>query len=418
MERVIFHIDVNSAFLSWEAVYRVRHLGMGLDLRDIPSAVGGDQSTRHGIILAKSLPAKKYGIKTGEPLTDAYAKCPTLMVVPPNYDLYERSSSVFMEVLRQYTPDVSQFSVDEAFMDMTGTGGLWGEPIKAAHDIKDRIRDELGFTVNVGVSTNKLLAKTASDFKKPDMVHTLYPVEIPDKLWPLPISELYFVGRANTARLLSLGIRTIGELAHMDVAILRDHFKKYGDVIHDFANGIDSDAVSTVPHVNKGYGNSTTIPFDVKDHESAYMVLLGIAETVGSRLRKDNAKAEVISVSIKNYLLGTSSHQMVMPNPTDITLEIYQYACRLFDELWDGTPIRLMGISTTRLSYNISNRQLDLFGSKDYMKLEALDRAIDEIRRVHGIDSIKRATFIKNEVDHLSGGVSRWKRSVDYGGLA
>ena len=206
---MVFHIDVNSAFLSWEAVYRVQYLGGNLDLRTIPSAVGGDISKRHGIILAKSIPAKKYNIQTGEPVVDALRKYPDLVLVPPNYELYEKNSKAFMAILRKYSDKVEQYSIDEAFMDMTGTQILFGAPVIAANAIKDEIYQTLGFTVNVSVSTNKLLAKMASDFKKPNLVHTLFPHEIEKEMWPLPVRDLFFVGGASEKKLHSLGIRTI-----------------------------------------------------------------------------------------------------------------------------------------------------------------------------------------------------------------
>ena len=208
--RVIFHIDVNSAFLSWEAVYRLRHLGGTVDLRQETAAVGGDISQRHGIILAKSLSAKKYGIRTGESIPEALRKCPDLLLVPPNYGLYQRCSQAFLRILREYSPAVEQFSIDEAFVDMTGTDLLWGDPVETARKIAGRIREELGFTVNIGVSSNKLLAKMASDFEKPDRVHTLFPEEVPEKMWPLPVGELFQVRRATLRQIQLLNIHTIG----------------------------------------------------------------------------------------------------------------------------------------------------------------------------------------------------------------
>ncbi len=265
MEKIIFHIDVNSAFLSWEAVYRLAHCGEQLDLREAVSAVGGDTSLRHGIILAKSIPAKKYGIRTGEAIWQAKEKCPGLILVPPNYGLYERCSAAFMDILREYSDVVEQYSIDEAFIDMSASCHLFGTKEEAARQIRERIREELGFTVNIGISSNKLLAKMASDFRKPDRVHTLYPEEIQRKMWPLPVSELFFVGRATAKKLFSMGIRTIGELAVADPAWLKEILKKQGEVIWAFANGIDLSPVSAIPAANKGYGNSTTIPFDVED---------------------------------------------------------------------------------------------------------------------------------------------------------
>lgn len=413
-KRIIFHIDVNSAFLSWEAVYRLHHLGCQEDLRRQVSAVGGDMAMRHGIILAKSIPAKRYRIKTGETILEARQKCPQLILVSPNYNLYEKCSRAFMEILRKYSPCVEQYSVDEAFVDMTGTEGLWGEPQTAALCIKNEIRDTLGFTVNVGISENKLLAKMASDFEKPDRVHTLWKEEIPQKMWPLPVNDLFFVGRASTRKLLNLGIRTIGELAHTDPALLKQHMKKHGEVIWAFANGMDVSIVQSEPPANKGYGNSTTIAFDVSDASTAKLVLLALAETVGTRLRGAGVKAEVVAVGIRSSDLSYASHQMTLQNATNITIEIHRYACQLFDELWDGRPIRHLGIHTGRIRDGVNLRQLDMFDDTDYEKLETMDATIDRIRGRYGIDSVKRAVFIGSSIDHLSGGISREKRTVDY----
>ena len=411
---VIFHIDVNSAFLSWEAVYRLRHLGGTLDLRKIPSAVGGDMAKRHGIILAKSIPSKKYGIQTGEPVTDALKKCPFLTLVPPNYSLYEKNSRAFMSILRKYAPEVEQYSIDEAYLDMTGTELLWGKPVVAATRIKDEIHHELGFTVNVGISSNKLLAKMASDFKKPDRVHTLYPWEIEKKMWPLPVSDLFFVGHASEKKLKTLGIETIGQLAKCDVSILKSVMNKHGEVIWNFANGKDVSFVETEAPANKGYGNSTTIAFDVSNPQTAKMVLLSLAETVAQRLRKDGVKIKVVSVGIRFFDLSYASHQCVLHEATDITNEIHRAACRLFDELWDGVPIRHLGIHASGVTHT-EERQLTLFDDTDYEKMEKIDRAVDSIRQKYGQDAVKRACFLQNDrIDHMSGGISKEKINVDY----
>lgn len=414
LDKVIFHIDVNSAFLSWEAVYRLHHLGGKVDLREEVAAVGGDMTMRHGIILAKSIPAKKYKIRTGESIMEALQKCPTLKLVPPNYGLYEKCSAAFMDVLRQYTPDVEQYSIDEAFMDMTGTESLWGSPVEAANRIRNQIREELGFTVNIGISENKLLAKMASDFQKPDRVHTLWKRELQTKMWPLPVTDLFFVGRATASKLIHMGIRTIGELAQTDPVLLRSSLKKQGEIIWGFANGIDVSPVLSQAPANKGYGNSTTIAFDVTDAATARSVLLGLAETVGTRLRAEGVCAEVISVGIKSFDLQYASHQMTLPHGTNITAEIYRYACELFDSLWDGTPIRHLGIHTARIKEHTEMRQMNLFDTTNYEKLEQMDAAVDKIRMRFGKDSVKRAVFLKSPIDHMSGGISREKQSVDY----
>lgn len=414
MEQLVFHVDVNSAFLSWEAAERLKLDADAADLRAIPAAVGGDMAKRHGVILAKSVPAKKYGVRTGESIVEAKRKCPNLMIVPPNHALYSQRSKALMDILKEYSPQVEQFSVDEAFLDMTGMEALFGEPVKAAYKIKDRIREELGFTVNIGISTNKLLAKMASDFEKPDKVHTLFPEEIEEKMWPMPVGDLYLVGQATEKKLAQLGIRTIGDLARMDVKVLRTHLKKHGEIVWEFANGRDVSVVETEPAENKGYGNSTTIAFDVTDRDTAVQVLLSLSETVAARLRKHGKKAELISVSIKDNNLHTVSHQEVLEVPSDITYEIYMAACRLFDELWDGSPIRLLGIRAEKVGETAA-RQLNIFDRTDYEKLERLDAALDAIRMRHGKDSVMRASFLNSPFDHMTGKGTREKKNPDDG---
>lgn len=225
MKRIVYHVDVNSAFLSWEAVYRLHHLGGRLDLRQVPSAVGGDREKRHGIILAKSIPAGRFGVETGEPVGAAREKCPELLVVPPNYDLYNRASRALLKILARYTDRIEQYSIDEAFLEMTG---CTREPRATAEELRETVCRELGFTVNVGVAGNKLLAKMASDLKKPNLVHTLWPEEIPAKMWPLPVRELFYVGAASEKKLALLGIRTIGELARTPEEVLSAHMKFHG----------------------------------------------------------------------------------------------------------------------------------------------------------------------------------------------
>ena len=222
-QRLIFHIDVNSAFLSWESVYRLEKNPQDTDLRTIACAVGGDSSTRHGIILAKSTLAKKQGVTTGEPISQALRKCPDLVIVPSRFDFYIQCSRKMMTLLEEYTPDHEKFSIDETFLDMTDTIHLFGPPLSTANIIRNRIRDQLGFTVNIGISSNKLLAKMASDFEKPDKCHTLFPQEIAEKMWPLPIRDLFCVGQSAQKKLENLGIRTIGQLARWDLNLLKIH---------------------------------------------------------------------------------------------------------------------------------------------------------------------------------------------------
>lgn len=400
MQPIIFHIDVNSAFLSWEATYRMRELGETEDLRQLPVVVGGSEESRHGIVLAKSESAKKFGIITGEPLVDARRKCPGLRTVPANFPVYVRYSNALQELLKDYSPDIEQYSIDESFVDMTGTSQLFGPPLEAAHKIKDRVEKELGFTVNVGISNNKLLAKMASDFKKPNLVHTLFPDEIETKMWPLPVSELFFVGRQTAKRLYSLGIFTIGDLAKTDKKIIHDNLKSHGDVIWEFANGIsdsmDKVANKDVTPANRGYSNETTIAFDVTDAHTAKAILLSLTETVATRIRADHSYISVISVYMVDNEFKHTSRQATLTSSTNVTDEIYDYVCKLFDQLWTGNPIRLLGVHTSKATTE-QHRQYSLFEEKNVEKLSKLDSAIDAIRSKYGEDSVKRASFVKKE---------------------
>lgn len=402
--KVFFHVDVNSAYLSWEAVYRIRELGETEDLRTIPSAIGGDISKRHGIILAKSIPAKKFHIHTAEPVIQAMRKCPSLKLVPPNHEVYQRFSDNFFEILNKYSPDVEKYSIDEAFLDMTGMENLYGSPKEAAVRLKDEIYNTLGFTVNVGISENKLLAKMASDFEKPNRVHTLFPDEIEEKMWPLPVGELFLVGRSSAKKLQSIGIHTIGDLAHAKVEILTAVLKKYGETIWNFANGRDMGRMDDSTPENRCYSNETTVAFDVTDARTAKMILLSLAENVGWRLRHDHVRAELVSVMLRYSNLRRTSHQSVLPQPTNITTEIYTEACRLFDDLWNGEEIRQLGIQTGRVMEQDAVRQISLFDTTDYEKLEKMDQAVDVIREKFGSGAVMRASFLsQNKVPPMTG---------------
>lgn len=394
---VYFHIDVNSAFLSWEAVDRLKKGdGSTVDIRNIPSAIGGDVAKRHGIVLAKSIPAKKYGIVTGESISEALKKCPSLFIAPPNHKLYQKYSEAFIKILEDYSPDIEQFSVDEAFIDVTGTRRLFGEPVVLAHTIKDRIRDELGFTVNIGISDVKLLAKMASDFKKPDMIHTLYLEEIEQKMWPLPVEDLFYVGKSTKDKLYTMGIRTIGELANTDKKILVANLKSHGELIWNIANGIDISNLHSKTDKNKGYGNSTTVAVDITESESARIVLLSLCETVAKRLRADKVKGELITVTIKDNNFQSYSHQKQVDYATNSTSDIFEYAMEIFNEMWEGTPIRLLGVSVGKLQTPEQAVQMSLFEDHIHIKREACDVAIDKIREKFGKDAIKRATYLDN----------------------
>lgn len=411
MEKIFFHIDVNSAFLSWEAAYRLHVLGETIDLREIPSVVGGDRENRHGIVLAKSSAAKAYKIQTGEALGAALLKCPNLVIVPPDYELYVRASKAMMEILHRFSPKVEQYSIDEAFVDMTGSKLLYGSPVLVAHNLKDMIEEELKFTVNVGVSCNKLLAKMAGDLKKPNLVHSLFPEEIPKKMWPLPVEELFFVGRATGKKLKTLGITTIGQLAKTEVSILKNHFGKHGEVIHQFANGNDLSPFFSQPVANKGYGNSVTTPYDVVTMQYARMVLLSLCETVCTRLRADHVLGGVATVSYTDNNFTHVSHQGIMFSPTNTTCELYNYICQLFQKLWDEvTPLRQLGVHVSKITTETSI-QYNMFDWDRYERMGKLDSAIDQIRGRYGEDSVIRACFLHSGTSHMQGGISKEKRT-------
>ena len=413
-QRVIFHVDANSAFLSWSAAYRVKVLGETEDLRDVPSVVAGDKESRHSIILAKSGPAKKYGIQTGEPLFQALEKCPQLKVIPPDYPLYVEASRHFVEMLRQFSPQVQQYSIDEAWVDMTGTERIFGSPRLAAEKMRQRINDELGFTVNIGISSNKLLAKMAGDFEKPNKVHTLFPEEMEEKMWPLPVRDLFLVGPATEKKLKVYGIYTIGDLAKADLSVLKRRLGKHGETIWHFANGRNADAVTPEPQENKGYGNSVTTPKDVVTTEQAHQVLLSLCETVAARMRKDGKCGGCISIHIRTNDFSHASHQTVLLGATNITGEIFEAACRVFDELWDrATPLRQLGVQMTRLSAE-PYQQYDLFSSltpERYERKIRLDETVDALRDKFGEEIIRRAKFAQDPDSHMAGGLDKARRT-------
>ncbi len=392
---VIFHIDVNSAFLSWEASHQLHENPNAPDIRLVPSIIGGRRETRHGVVLAKSIPASKAGIKTGEPIVHALKKCPNLLIFPPDFSIYRSRSEALMDLFGTYAPVVQQLSIDEAFLDMSGTQALYGDPVTFAHKLKDEVKETLGFTVNIGISTNKLLAKMASDFEKPDKVHTLFPEEIPEKMWPLPVSDLLYAGKSSVQKLHNLGIFTIGELASADPVVLQQHLKSHGKELYDYANGIDNSPVEAQSEAAKGYSNSITLPFDVTDRNDAKGIMLSLCENIGARIRKDNAYISVVSVTLVDMDFRKMSHQVSLPTGTNITDVIYENACTLFDRLWDQSPIRLIGVHTSKAS-DENYTQYSLFDTEKNEKLEKLDMAIDSIRNKYGDNAIKRARLMTN----------------------
>lgn len=392
--RIIFHIDVNSAYLSWTAVEQLKN-GDGVDIRTIPAIIGGDQKSRHGIVLAKSISAKKYGIRTGEPVANAFRKCPNLKSYPPDHQMYREYSRRLMDFLRTYTTHIEQVSVDECYMDFTEIADRFTSPVEGANEIKDEVYKRFGFTVNVGISSRKVLAKMASDFEKPNKVHTLFPEEVPVKMWPLPIGELFMAGRSSVETMKKLEIYTIGDLANTDPAILELHLKSHGRKLWEFANGLDDSEVESVRAEAKGVGNSTTLPKDLTTEEEALSVLKNLAASVGRRLRKAGQKAGMVSVEIKYYTFNQVSHQKQMERQTNQDMDIYQTAVDLFRELWSGEPIRLLGIRTSKLSEESEPEQLSLFDMKfeseeTRKKKKNLKEALKKLEGKYGDGIVKK----------------------------
>ena len=409
MDSVIFHIDVNSAYLSWTALDQLSH-GETIDLREIPSIIGGDPQKRHGIVLAKSTLAKGYGIQTGEPIANALKKCPSLVIAPPNHIMYQEYSRKLMEYLSNICPDIEQVSIDECYMDFSSISHLYSSPFEAAVKIKDSIFEKFHFTVNIGISDRKVLAKMASDFKKPNLVHTLFSYEIKEKMWPLSVDNLFMCGHSSVETLRKLEILTIGDLANADPHILISHLKSHGKTLWEFANGIDSSKVMPITEKVKGIGNSTTVSKDLKTTEEAHIILMTLAESVGRRLRGEKQLAGSVTCEIKYSTFQSVSHQTTLTSPTDSTTLIYETACFLFHELWNGSPIRLLGIRTSKLCDSTAPTQLSLFDltdasfgistacdTQDYhkkQKLEKLDKALDHIKNKYGSNIVSRGSLL------------------------
>ena len=397
MKPVIFHIDVNSAYLSWTALERLAN-GDPTDLRLIPSIIGGDKKQRHGVVLAKSLPAKAFGIVTGEPVVNAFKKCPNLVMALPDHAMYSRKSKALMEYLAGICPDIEQASIDECYMDFTSVAHLYSSPMEAAISIKDEIYRRFGFTVNIGISDKKVLAKMASDFKKPNLVHTLYTGEIREKLWPLPVSSLFMCGLSSVEVLRKLEILTIGQLAQTDPAILAAHLKSHGILLWNYANGIDDSVVISKPAQRKGVGNSVTLSRDVTERGEAARVLLSLS--VGKNLRAAKESAGLVCVEIKYATFQSVSHQTTLETPSASTDTIYRTALSLFDALWDHRPIRLLGIRTSRLVSEEEPVQLSLFDTTpdgpSNEKQKKLDAALDSIRSRYGASAVVRGSLLRS----------------------
>lgn len=399
---IIMHIDVNNAFLSWTAAAMLKQ-GCAVDLRTVPAVIGGDPKNRHGIVLAKSPRCKEAGIITGESLFEAKRKYPELIVVPPDHALYKKCSDEMYSILCEYSPIIQRYSIDECFLDYTQSEKRFGDPVSTANEIRERMKHELGFTVNIGIASAMLLAKMASEFEKPDKVHTLWKEEIETKLWPLPVRELFMVGKASEQKLKKININTIGDLAKTDPRYLKTILKSHGTLLWEYANGIDSTQVIPGSEIEqKSIGNSTTTAYDIIDRREAQKILLSLCERVGMRLRSTGSKAALVSVNLKTADFISYSHQLQLQKSIDGTSEIYRNVKELFDQCWKGEPLRLLGVSVSDLCTE-EERQLSFFDEEDGEKSGQLDRTVDIIRRKYGDGAIMRGTFADGEVSPLTG---------------
>lgn len=395
--RIILHVDVNNAFLSWSAVDMLKR-GSSIDIRNRYAVIGGDEEARKGVVLAKSNKCKALGVVTGESLYSARKKCPMLEVYKPNHDIYKYYSDMMYNYLLGFTNIIERYSIDECFLDYTGSVKLFGDPIEAAYKIKEDIKNKFGFTVNVGVGNNKLEAKMASDFSKPDKVHTLFDNEIKDKMWKLEIEDLFMIGKSTSKKLREMGINTIGDLALSDCNILYHKFKKFGNVMWNYANGIDNSEVVYEREDAKSISSSTTLSYNYNDRDLIYNVFKGLSMEVGKKLRDKGMFANVISIWIKYADFEKVSKQVKIDNAINTDEDIFKYSKVLFDKIWDidrgirGLCVGVSGVNHKR------DRQLSLFSSDNVVEdRDNLQKTLDDIREKFGNNSIMYASMVKND---------------------
>ncbi len=394
-ERIIFHIDVNNAFLSWTAAQLLEE-GYNVDIRKIPAIIAGDESKRHGIVLAKSPIAKKYGIVTAETIYQAKMKCPNLKIFSPNHEIYQRKSKQLMSYLKAFTPIMEQFSIDECFLDMTGTKYLYDNYLELAYKIKEEIKEKFGFTVNVGIGNNKLCAKMASDFEKPDKVHTLLKNEIKEKLWPLPVNDLFMCGKKTSIELNKMNIYTIKDLAEYDFQKLEKKFKSQAKYLKQAAWGIDESKVEERKDKRQSISTTRTLPHDEENREKLKEVLFMQTEDVCRQLREKKLYASTIAIIYKDKYFKSTTVQEQLENATDNTKEILKKINSLFEKSYNNIPIRLIGVRLANLT-KYKNAQVSLFDTEidDNSKEESIQKTVDKINKKFGSSLIMTASIKK-----------------------
>jgi len=395
-ERIILHIDVNNAFLSWTAVDMLKN-DYKKDIRNEYAVIGGDETKRKGIVLAKSFPAKNKGVVTGEALYSAKRKCPYLNVYPPKFETYRKYSDLMFKYLSKYTNVIERYSIDECFLDYSDLTTLYGDPIETAYKIKDDIKKELGFTVNVGIGNSKLCAKMASDFSKPDKVHTLFDNEIETKMWPLDVSEMFMIGKKSAIKLKQLNIKTIYDLAHTDKKMLEKIFKKMGIMMWEFANGIDNSNVEFEHENQKSISSSTVLPYNYTNLEEIFKTLKELSIETGSRLRKQKMYANNVSVWLKYTNFEKISKQLKLQNSISSDEDIYNIAISLFSSIWNEEAIRGLSVGVSDLS-DKKNVQFSLFDKNNNEQEDKLQDAIDSIRQKYGNNFITYANIMDKDI--------------------
>ena len=392
MKRIIFHIDVNNAFLSWTAIELLNN-GYSIDIREIPSVIGGSEKSRHGIVLAKSPIAKKMGIKTAIPIYEAKKICKDLKVYPPDYNWYSEQSHKLMEYLKSYSPNMEQFSIDECFLDMTGTNYLYKDYIKLANDIKDDIKKKFGFTVNVGIAENKLCAKMASDFEKPNKVHTLFPDEIAKKMWPLDVGDLFMVGKSTTKELKKMGIKTIEDLARTDKKKLEKKFKSMSEYLHNASWGIDDSPVETERGERKSISTERTLAKDINDKEKLKDIIYKETLNITRQLRRKKLYAKTVGVIYKDIEFKRYSAQTTLDSPSNSDKEIYSKILEVFNDSYKEEPIRLIGVKVANLT-DKKDSQISIFDiEEETNNNEEFQETIDKLNEKFGKSLIEPASL-------------------------
>ena len=399
-ERIIMHIDCNNAFLSWTAV-NMLHNGSKIDIRYRYAVIGGDEAQRRGIVLAKSMPCKKKGVVTGEALYTARRKCPYLEVYKPDYKIYKRYSDMMYTYLCNYSDKIERFSIDECFLDYTDSYKLFGEPIKLAYKIKKDIKVNFGFTVNVGIGNNKLLAKMASDFSKPDRVHTLFSYEVKNKMWPLDVGDLFMIGKSTSKKLRDLGINTIGELANCEMDFLMRHFKSMGKMMWNYANGIDYSEVETDYGNPKSISSSSVLPYNYSNIDDIYKELRRLSMETGRRLRNKKMYAPNVNIWVKFNDFSKISKQVTLDNVIDNDEDIYNNAVKLFNMVWNSDmdkKIRALCVGVSNLT-DVYKVQLSIFGDENIKmdRNDNLQKTLDDIKKKYGSNSITYADELKKK---------------------